>query len=71
MKEIKETQHANVHIMVNSHNINKFKCKLCGKDIIGGAYRVKQHLVGGYRNVTTCPKLSPHFREEVKEYISK
>ena len=32
---------------------------------------MKQHLAGGYRNVTTCTKCSDHVKEEIKEYMSK
>ncbi|XP_028095639.1 uncharacterized protein LOC114295567 [Camellia sinensis] len=38
--------------MVNPRNLSKFKCNFCGKEMNGGVCRVKQHLVGGYRNVT-------------------
>lgn len=32
---------------------------------------MRQHLVGGYRNATTCRKCLDHVKEEIKEYMSK
>ncbi|TYK04958.1 hypothetical protein E5676_scaffold143G001770 [Cucumis melo var. makuwa] len=37
----------------------------------GGVYRLKQHLVGGYRNATACRKCPDHVKEEIKDYMSK
>ncbi|GMP76061.1 hypothetical protein CsSME_00032900 [Camellia sinensis var. sinensis] len=56
--------------LVEENNLNKFECNFCGKVSNGGVYRVKQHLAGGYRNVTACPKC-PHVREEIREFMSK
>ncbi|XP_028093255.1 general transcription factor IIF subunit 1-like [Camellia sinensis] len=50
-------------------NPNQFKCNFCGKVSNGGVYRVKQHLVGGSRNVTVCQKCPLDVREEIKEYM--
>ncbi|RWR74425.1 hypothetical protein CKAN_00275200 [Cinnamomum micranthum f. kanehirae] len=55
----------------NPQNINRFKCNYCGKISNGGVYRVKQHLAGGFRNVTACPKCPAEVREEIREYMTK
>ncbi|GMP25163.1 hypothetical protein CsSME_00002160 [Camellia sinensis var. sinensis] len=61
-------QHAH---LVEENNLNKLECNFCGKVSNGGVYRVKQHLAGGYRNVTACPKCPAHVREEIREFLSK
>ncbi|RWR83607.1 Aminoacyl-tRNA synthetase [Cinnamomum micranthum f. kanehirae] len=33
--------------------------------------QVKQHLPGGFRNVTACPKCPAEVREEIREYMTK
>ncbi|GMP40516.1 hypothetical protein CsSME_00010938 [Camellia sinensis var. sinensis] len=57
--------------LVEEINLNKFECNFCGKVSNGGVYQVKQHLAGGYRNVTACPKCPTHVREEIREFMSK
>ncbi|KAK8533909.1 hypothetical protein V6N12_047311 [Hibiscus sabdariffa] len=52
-------------------NRNNFLCNFCSKITKGGAYRMKQHLVGGFKNVTKCPQCSEHVREEVKNFMLK
>lgn len=54
----------------NSHDMCTFVCNFCSKTTIG-VYRVKQHLSGGYRNVTTCKKCPNHVKEEIRECMSK
>ncbi|CAH1453556.1 unnamed protein product [Lactuca virosa] len=50
---------------------NKFTCTFCTKVVKGGAYRLKQHLVGGYRNVTDCPRCPEHIRKEVTDFMKE
>ncbi|XP_028078208.1 uncharacterized protein LOC114280076 [Camellia sinensis] len=57
--------------MVNPGNLSKFKCNFCGKEMNGGACRVKQHLVGGYRNVTKCVRCLTEVRDEISEFMAK
>ena len=61
-------QYANLE---NPQNNNRFKCNFCGKISNGGVYRVKQHLAGGFRNITACPKCPTEVREEIREYMTK
>ena len=56
----------------NDQDINTHVCGFCSKITTGGAYIMKQqHLVGGYRNVTTCRKCPDYVKEEIKKYMSK
>ncbi|TYK16403.1 uncharacterized protein E5676_scaffold21G001980 [Cucumis melo var. makuwa] len=55
----------------NDQDINTFVCGFCSKVTKGGVYRLKQHLVGGYRNATACRKCPDHVKEEIKDYMSK
>ncbi|KAA0032269.1 uncharacterized protein E5676_scaffold1327G00190 [Cucumis melo var. makuwa] len=55
----------------NDQDINMFVCGFCSKVTKGGVYRLKQHLVGSYRNVTACRKCPDHVKEEIKDYMSK
>ncbi|TXG48622.1 hypothetical protein EZV62_024497 [Acer yangbiense] len=50
---------------------NTTKCKFCNKVSKGGIYRGKQHLVGGFRNVTVCKKCPDVVREEIRDYMIK
>lgn len=54
----------------NSNGLFTFVCNFCSKTT-KGVYRVKQHLSGGYRNVTSCNKCPNHIKEEIREYMSK
>ncbi|KAH6823140.1 hypothetical protein C2S53_011313 [Perilla frutescens var. hirtella] len=45
-------------------------CSFCSRVVKGGSFRMKQHLVGGFRPVTKCPKCPEHVREEIKNYMS-
>ncbi|KAA0062060.1 hypothetical protein E6C27_scaffold89G004020 [Cucumis melo var. makuwa] len=55
----------------NDQDINTFVCGFCSKVTKRGVYRLKQHLVGGYRNATACRKCPDHVKEEIKDYMSK
>ncbi|KAA0032567.1 uncharacterized protein E6C27_scaffold43053G00270 [Cucumis melo var. makuwa] len=55
----------------NDQDINTFVCGFCSKVTKGGVYRLKQHLVGGYRSATACRKCPDHVKEEIKDYMSK
>ncbi|KAA0053508.1 uncharacterized protein E6C27_scaffold190G00650 [Cucumis melo var. makuwa] len=55
----------------NDQDINTFVYGFCSKVTKGGVYRLKQHLVGGYRNAIACKKCSDHVKEEIRDYMSK
>ncbi|XP_070031283.1 uncharacterized protein [Nicotiana tomentosiformis] len=55
---------------VNEKNTN-IVCKFCNKITTGGIYRFKFHLIGGDRNVTSCPKCPPEVRDEIKNFVEK
>ncbi|XP_042475480.1 uncharacterized protein LOC122057437 [Macadamia integrifolia] len=48
---------------------NLVRCMLCGKDVKGGIKRLKQHLVGGYGDVTKCLKTTAKIAREMHEAI--
>ncbi|XP_042012124.1 uncharacterized protein LOC121760536 [Salvia splendens] len=48
-----------------------FTCNFCSKNITSGVRRVKEHLVGGFKNVTACPKCPSHVRDEIIEFMKK
>ncbi|KAL4586316.1 hypothetical protein LXL04_010952 [Taraxacum kok-saghyz] len=52
-------------------NRNNFTCNFCFKVTKGGASRMKQHLVGGFRNATKCKNCPEHVRKEIKDYMIK
>ncbi|KAL6204957.1 hypothetical protein ACLB2K_022223 [Fragaria x ananassa] len=53
--------------LVNPSNVDKVKCKLCGKVFSGGIYRLKQHTAHVKGNATPCNKSS----DEVKKKSNK
>ncbi|KAK4485199.1 hypothetical protein RD792_007824 [Penstemon davidsonii] len=55
-------------IMLTPNDKTKnLKCKYCGKVTNGGISRAKQHIVGGFRNVTGCTKVPPAVKLFFKE----
>ncbi|KAK9698038.1 hypothetical protein RND81_08G078200 [Saponaria officinalis] len=57
--------------VADPNNKNNFTCKFCKKVCKGGVYRLKQHLVGGFRNVTQCMECPEHVKEEIRNYMLK
>ncbi|KAL4653643.1 hypothetical protein ACB092_01G319700 [Castanea dentata] len=55
--------------LANQNNKNDLTCNFCGKVAKGGDYRLKQHLVGGYRAIVGCQKCPEHVKEEVNQYM--
>ena len=55
--------------LANQNNKNYLTCNFYGKVAKGGAYRLKQHLVGGYRAIVGCQKCPEHVKEEVNQYM--
>ncbi|KAJ0685123.1 putative transcription factor/ chromatin remodeling BED-type(Zn) family [Helianthus annuus] len=46
-------------------------CNFCGKMCKGGVYRLKQHLIGGFKNVVDCTKCPAHVRDEMLTYMQQ
>ncbi|XP_056687242.1 uncharacterized protein [Spinacia oleracea] len=57
--------------LADPKNKNDVTCKYCGKVAKGGINRLKQHLAGGYRNITECKKCPEHVREEIIEFMAQ
>lgn len=55
--------------MVNN-NVNHWKCIFCYKVLTAGISRLKQHLVGGYKNARKCLICPEHVRVELQNYIT-
>ncbi|KAG5382989.1 hypothetical protein IGI04_034459 [Brassica rapa subsp. trilocularis] len=55
----------------NPKNVDKIKCKLCGKEFSGGAYRIKEHIANIPGNVSACPKSSKDDKEKCKNAIEE
>ncbi|XP_024200409.1 uncharacterized protein LOC112203718 [Rosa chinensis] len=41
-------------VLADPHNLDKLKCKLCGKVVSGGIHRMKQHIANIKGNVASC-----------------
>ena len=52
--------------LANQNNKNDL---IFGKVAKGGANRLKQYLIGGYRAIVGCQKCPKHMKEEVKQYM--
>ena len=48
------------------HNKSNFTCNFCGTVVKGGAYRLKQHLIGGFKDAKNSPE---HVKEELKAFM--
>ncbi|GFS33428.1 HAT transposon superfamily protein [Actinidia rufa] len=53
-------------MLVDSTNLDKLKCKLCGKVVSGGIFRIKQHIANIKGNVSACPKST---NRNVKKWV--
>lgn len=53
-------------LLADPANLDKLKCKLCGKVVSGGIYRIKQHIVHIKGNVAPCPKSSDDDKAKCK-----
>ncbi|KZV45876.1 hypothetical protein F511_35544 [Dorcoceras hygrometricum] len=45
-------------MLIDPKNLDKVKCKLCGKVMSGGVYRIKEHIGNIPGNVSGCQKAS-------------
>lgn len=48
---------------------SNFTCNFCSKLTTGGALRLKQHLVGGFKDVKKCVNCPDHVQVELREYM--
>ncbi|XP_010485158.1 PREDICTED: uncharacterized protein LOC104763492 [Camelina sativa] len=58
-------------MLSDSKNLDKVKCKLCGKEFLGGAYRIKEHIAKIPGNVSACPRSSKDDQEKCKNAIEE
>ncbi|WCJ24789.1 hAT transposon superfamily protein [Euphorbia peplus] len=42
-------------VLINPNNLEKVKCKLCGKEFSGGVYSLKKHIARIQGDVAGCP----------------
>ncbi|CAN6869304.1 unnamed protein product [Brassica oleracea] len=56
-------------VLCNPKNVDKVKCKLCGKEFSGGIYRMKEHIAHVKGNVSACPVSSKADQEKCKQTI--
>ena len=56
-------------MLIDSKNMDKVKCKLCGKIMSRGVYRVKEHIGYIFENVSACPKSSVNDKAKCKNAI--
>ncbi|GFP84403.1 hypothetical protein PHJA_000584100 [Phtheirospermum japonicum] len=54
----------------DDNNVTCLTCNYCKKRLNGGVCRVKQHLVGGFKNVTKCPRCPEKVREECRVFMA-
>nr|VDD32659.1 unnamed protein product [Brassica oleracea] len=54
-----------------NNSVNHWKCTFCYKVLTAGISRLKQHLVGGYKNAKKCPICPEHVRAELQNYMVK
>ncbi|KAL6141476.1 hypothetical protein ACLB2K_059764 [Fragaria x ananassa] len=55
--------------LVNLSNLDKVKCKICGKVLSGGIYRLKQHIAHEKGNEAPCNKSSDEDKKKYKKSI--
>nr|XP_011462068.1 PREDICTED: uncharacterized protein LOC105349353 [Fragaria vesca subsp. vesca] len=57
--------------LVNPSNVDRVKCKLCGKVLSGGIYRLKQHIAHIKGNAAPCNKSSDEDKNKCKQAIDE
>jgi hypothetical protein len=56
-------------VLVDAKNLDRLKCKLCGKVYSGGIYRMKQHIGHIKGNVASCPKSTKEDQAKCQEAL--
>ncbi|XP_065856458.1 uncharacterized protein [Euphorbia lathyris] len=57
--------------MLEAKNKNDLNCNFCGITFRGGISRIKQHIVGGYRNAKKCKNAPQHVYDEIESSMVK
>ncbi|XP_004303226.1 PREDICTED: uncharacterized protein LOC101296684 [Fragaria vesca subsp. vesca] len=57
--------------LADATNVDKLKCKLCGKLVSGGIHRLKQHVANIKGNVTACRNSSDDQKARCKKAIEE
>ncbi|PRQ22552.1 putative transcription factor/ chromatin remodeling BED-type(Zn) family [Rosa chinensis] len=57
--------------LADASNLDRLKCKLCGKLVSGGIYRMKQHIAHIKGNVAPCKKSSDKDKAKCKNAIEE
>ncbi|CAB4311508.1 unnamed protein product [Prunus armeniaca] len=58
-------------VLADPTNLDKLKCKLCGKLVSGGVYRIKQHVAHIKGNVAPCPRSSDEDKAKCKAALEE
>ncbi|KAL4567753.1 hypothetical protein LXL04_023346 [Taraxacum kok-saghyz] len=51
------------------HNKTNFTYNFCGTVVKGGAFCLKQHLIGRFKDAKKCPNSPEHVKEELKAFM--
>ncbi|TXG63733.1 hypothetical protein EZV62_010727 [Acer yangbiense] len=54
--------------LIDGKNLDRVKCKLCGKTFSGGIYRLKEHVGHLKGNVSSCPRST---KENIDTYMER
>ena len=55
--------------LADPKNKNNVTYSFCSKETKGGIYRLKQHLVGAFRNIIACRKCLEHVKVKIREFM--
>ena len=53
-------------MLCDPNDLQRVKCKLCGKEMSGGVNRMKQHIAGIKGTVTSCLQATPDQKARCK-----
>ncbi|XP_039003164.1 uncharacterized protein LOC120129826 isoform X2 [Hibiscus syriacus] len=53
------------------NNKISFTCSFCGQTFKGGVFRIKLHMIGGFKDARKCPNCPEHVREELNVFMMK
>lgn len=55
--------------LIDTKSLDKVRCKLCGKNLSGGIYRLKCHVAGRTGNVKACDKANDEAKKACREAL--